>query len=152
MKHIIEPSVIPFQHQFSLCLGFTTSSLHLKSKTKIVQNDFQSILSIFTLYIWATCFRTDIPLKVCRWLPQNLCSLTPHTLLIYNPFGLGTASFFYLWVLSRILHTQNSLGWQNVYFCELGAHATNLEPYNDPFWDFRYGARQKERKIPKIIN
>ena len=41
--------------------------------------------------IGATCSKTDIPLKICRWFPQNLSSLTH-----LNPFWLGTVLFFYL--------------------------------------------------------
>ena len=45
----------------------------------------------------AICSRTDITLKICRWFPQNLFSLTPLNPLIYNLFGLRMVSFFYLW-------------------------------------------------------
>jgi hypothetical protein len=43
-----------------------------------------------------TCSRTDIPLKICRQFPQNLCSLTLH---IYDLFGLGMVSFFFFILL-----------------------------------------------------
>ena len=45
----------------------------------------------------ATFSRTDIPLKICRLFPQNLCSLTPLTPLFHNPFGLGMVSSIYEW-------------------------------------------------------
>ena len=48
-----------------------------------------------------TCSRSDIPLKICRQSPQNLCSLKP---LVYDLFQLGMVSFFFLCVASGILH------------------------------------------------
>ena len=45
-----------------------------------------------------TCSRTDIPSKICRWFPQNLCSLSS-----LNPLT-------YITVASGILHHKNSRG------------------------------------------
>ena len=71
--------------------------IHLKSRI--------SIFSIITTTpIWATCSRTDIPCKICRWFPQHLFSLTPLNPLIYNAFVLEMVLFIYSWVASRILH------------------------------------------------
>ena len=61
---------------------------------KIEQNkDFINEHFIKNKHIWATSSRTDIPLKTCRWLTQNLFSLSPLNLLMYNPFGM--VPFFY---------------------------------------------------------
>ena len=44
-------------------------------------------------YIWWTCFRNDIPMKICRCFPKNVCSLVFLEETFLSPFGMGTVPF-----------------------------------------------------------
>ena len=59
----------------------------------------------------ATFSRTDIPLKICRLFPQNLCSLTPLTPLIYNSFGMGIVCVLLFMSCLRDPAQKNRLGF-----------------------------------------